>query len=348
MRKRDFPCDSVIALYLAGKAQVAIVRALQHLKVNKSFVSRTIARYRDTGSVARRPGNGPKKTVTTPEMVRKVKARIERNPRRSGRKMARELNISQERMQHILKNELKVKPYKFVKGQDLTPAKKKVRLERAKELLRLAESGSLPNLVFSDEAPFPIEQYVNPQNDRIYLPERSAENLDLRLVEETQAPAMVMVWAAITADGRSPLVFIDRGVKKNAQYYRESVLEGVLKPWVAKHFGRRPWTFQQDSAPSHKARVNQEWLKNNVPHFISAAQWMPYSPDANPLDFSVWGILKSKVGTKKYQSVDHLKQALRREWAKIPQSHFWAACDGFIGRLKAIIKAKGGHFEQNK
>lgn len=278
-------------------------------------------------------------------MVRKVKARIERNPRRSSRKMARELNISQRSMRRILQNELKVKPYKLVKGQDLTPAKKKVRLERAKELLRLHESGSLPNLVFSDEAPFPIEQYVNSQNDRIYLPERSAENLELRLAGRTQAPAMVMVWAAVTADGRSPLVFIERGVKINAEYYREKVLEGALKPWATKHFGRRRWTFQQDSAPSHKARVNQEWLKNNIPNFITTLQWPPKSPDANPLDFCAWGILQSMVGSKKYQSVEHLKKALRREWAKVPQVHLRAACDSFIGRLKAIVAAGGGHIE---
>ena len=36
-----------------------------------------------------------------------------------------------------------------------------------------------------------------------------------------------MVWAAITADGRSPLEFIDRGVKINAEYYRESMLESA-------------------------------------------------------------------------------------------------------------------------
>ena len=176
--------------------------------------------------------------------------------------------------------------------------KKKVRLERAKELLRLHESGQLPNLVFSDEKPFQIEQFVNKQNDRVYLPKRSAEKLQLRLATRTQAPPMVMVWAAVTADGRSPLVFTDRGAKINAEYYRENVLKTVLKPWVDKHFGRRPWTFQQDSAPPHSARVNQEWLKKEVPRFISTAQWPPKSPDLNPLDFCAWGILESKVLTK--------------------------------------------------
>ena len=46
----EFKRDSVIALYLAGKPQVDIARGRQHLNVNKSIVSRTISRYRDTGS----------------------------------------------------------------------------------------------------------------------------------------------------------------------------------------------------------------------------------------------------------------------------------------------------------
>ena len=51
---------SVVALYFNGKPQVTIVRALQCINVNKSFVSRTIARYRDASSVARRQGSGRK------------------------------------------------------------------------------------------------------------------------------------------------------------------------------------------------------------------------------------------------------------------------------------------------
>lgn len=48
----EFKRNSVIALYLAGKLQPAIVRELSHLKVNKMFVYRTIKRYNDTGSIA--------------------------------------------------------------------------------------------------------------------------------------------------------------------------------------------------------------------------------------------------------------------------------------------------------
>ena len=81
-------------------------------------------------------------------------------------------------------------------------------------------SGQLPNLVFSDEKSFKIDQFVNKQNDWIYLPKRLAENLHLRLAARTQVPPLVMVRDAVTANGRSPLVFSDRGVKINAEYYR--------------------------------------------------------------------------------------------------------------------------------
>ena len=89
----EFKRDSGIALYLVGKPKAAMVRALHNLNVNKSLISRTIARYRDTGSVAQCPKSGRKKTVTTPEMIRKLKARLDRNPSRSGKKIIRELNI---------------------------------------------------------------------------------------------------------------------------------------------------------------------------------------------------------------------------------------------------------------
>ena len=61
--------------------------ALQHLYVNKSFVSCTIARYRDTGSVLSRPKMDGKTTVTTPQIIQKVKTRFDRNPSPSGRNM---------------------------------------------------------------------------------------------------------------------------------------------------------------------------------------------------------------------------------------------------------------------
>ena len=89
-----------------------------------------------------------KKTATSAKMVGKVKKQLDQNPPRSGQKMERKLNISQYAIRQILSNELY---YKTLKIQ-------KVRLLRAKELLRMAENGELPNLGFCDEQPFVIQQ----------------------------------------------------------------------------------------------------------------------------------------------------------------------------------------------
>lgn len=335
----EFKRNSVIAL-------PAIVRELQHLRVNKMFVYRTIMRYNDTGSIAKRFRGGPGKTATSSEMVRKVKARIQRNPRQSAAKLSKDLNVSDSSIRRILKNELKLKPYKIQKVQDLTPAQTAVRLQRSKALKALHAAGNLQNLVFSGEHFFTVQQYVNKQNDRVWLQNKSNDNLQNRLAVRKQAPASVMVWAAVTANGRSPLVFIDQGVKVNQEVYQQKVLNDALIPWARKQFGANRWTFQQDSAPSHKARLTQQFLHDHVPQFISSQQWPPYSPDLNPMDFSIWSILEAKVSTKKYQSVETLKSALRREWSRIPQDHIRAACNAFIKRIDAVIRARGSYIEQ--
>lgn len=342
----EFKRNSVIALYLAGKSQPAIVRELQHLRVNKMFVYRTILRYNGTGSIAKRYGGGRRKTATSPEMVKKVRCRIQRNPRQSAAKLAVALKVSRRSVTRILKTALGLKPLKIQKVQELTAAQKKTRWERSKELKRLLASEALPNIVFSDEKIFTVQQYVNKQNDRVWLPGRSADNLEQRVATRKQAPAHVMVWAAVTAESRSPLVFIDQGVKVNQDVYLKKVLKDALIPWAHKTFGSRAWTFQQDSAPSHKARKVQAFLQNHVPGFISSQQWPPYSPDLNPMDFSIWSILEAKVSSKKHESLGALKASLQREWNRIPQAHIRAACDAFIGRINDVIRAKGGHIEQ--
>lgn len=336
---------AVVGLHLAGKSKAQIVRELAHMNVHKSFVYRVIKRYIDTGSVDKRSNGGPKRSARSPEMVKKVHWRIQRNPRQSANKMAVSLKISRRSIQRILKTDLQLKPLKIHKVQDLTPAQKKVRLQRAKKLKRLSANGLLPNIVFSDEKIFTVQQYLNKQNDRVWLRGRSIDNLGQRVVTRKQGPASVMVWAGVTAEGRTPLVFIDQGVKVNQQVYRKKVLNDALLPWARKQFGSRPWTFQQDSAPSHKAIATQQFLRKRVPRLISSQEWPPYSPDLNPMDFSIWSILEAKVGTKKHASVEALKKCLQHEWAKIPQSHIRSACDAFITRLGSVVRAKGGHIE---
>ena len=49
-------------------------------------------------------------------------------------------------------------------------------------------------------------------------------------------------------------------------------------------FNGQEGVFQQDSAPTHKAKMTQEWMQRNTPAFISAEDWPLRSPGPNPMD----------------------------------------------------------------
>lgn len=335
----------VIALFEGGKSRIQIFKELKSSGYSKSFVYRAVKCYQETGSIERKRKIGSRTTVCTPANVKRVRQLVQRNPRRSVNQLAVKLEISRTSLRRIMKNKLGVKAYKIQKVQDLNAAQKKVRLERAKALKARHTRSELNNLVFSDEKIFTVQQIVNKQNDRVYLKDRSSIGNEHLFAFRKQKPASLMVWAAITRNGRSPLVFVPEGCKINAQVYRELILEGALEPWTRKHFGSEPYVFQQDSAPAHKAKETVRWLQNHVPDFISPTMWPPYSPDLNPMDFSIWGILEAKVSAKKYDTVDGLKKALVREWNRIPQSVVCAAYDAFFDRLDRIILFKGDHIE---
>jgi transposase len=344
--------SAIVALHQAGKRPMHILRDLKNLKVTRNLVFRTVNRFKDTGAIIDRPRSGRPTSVTTPGLIKAVRARLARKSERSARQLAREFGVSHSTMLTTLKTRLHVRSFKKHKYHGITAAQKKKRLDRARALRSRLARGELPNIIFSDEKIFTLEQAVNTQNDRVWLRAKTAENRDQWDVPRVQGPAAVMVWAGVTRTGRAPLVFIPQGVRMTAAVYRELVLDGCLSPWANQHFGQvnghlgqTAYTFQQDSAPAHTARATQAWLEANMPGFISGAEWPPYSPDLNPLDFGLWGILQARVSAYKCTTIADLKQKIQREWDRIPLDVVRDSCDAFSRRLTLVIKAKGGQFE---
>ena len=330
---------AIVELFKAGNSKQDISMSL---KVNRMLVWRTVKRYEETGDVQNRPGQGRPRTVRTPKLINSTREKIRRNPKRTIQKLAKQSNVSYGTMSTVLRKDLKLSPFKHVKKHQLSAQVVDKRLQRSKILLSRIHDGTLPNLVFSDEKIFNVEHHFNSQNDRIW-----SKNGDegSRVVTRKQCPTSVMVWAAVTESSRSPLFFVDKGVKLNQKNYRDAILVGALLPWARKHFKKRPWSFQQDSAPSYGTKSIQEWLSENVPHFITKDEWPPSSPDLNPMDFGIWSYLESKVSTVHHHSLDALKVKLLKEWAKIPQSVIRDSCKAFSKRLQLVIDADGGHIE---
>ena len=134
-------------------------------------------------------------------------------------------------------------------------------------------------------------------------------------------------------------------MKINETSYRELILEPVLKDLGLKMFHGQSFVFQQDRAPAHTANINQAWLQQNIPEFIRKDEWPPYSPDLNPMDFSIWSILETKACANSHSSIESLKRSLTRAWEQIPQETMRAAVEAFPRRLRAVIQKKGGYIE---
>ena len=153
-----------------------------------------------------------------------------------------------------------------------------------------------------------------------------------------------MIWCGVSK-AKLPLVFIEPGTKINAKYYKESVLESILKPQAEILYEGSPWVFQQDSAPAHKSQHVQNWCRQNLPDFIPSTLWPSFSLDLNTLDYCIWGILQARVNAARHISIESLKAALIREWNHFPMEVVRESIDAWPRRLRSTISKRGGRFE---
>ena len=143
-------------------------------------------------------------------------------------------------MQRIVKKDLNLIPYKKVKVQLLSNATKAERLTRSKVLLDEVRCGMKLPILFIDEKLFAIQSVHNTQNDRILAKNKKVIALEDRAVFRRQKPQSVMVWAGVTTDGcKTPLIFIEEGVKLNKDVYLALLKEEVL-PWLQSEYFDAP------------------------------------------------------------------------------------------------------------
>ena len=151
----------IISHYLSGNTPTEILKKLKIKKVNRMMVHRTIKRYNDTKAITDRPRSGRPPAARSIRLRKAVRSRIARNPRRSMRKMAKELGVNRESLRKLVHYDLGLKSLKRKTVHHLTPALRKKRLERCRGLLRRLALGDDEKILFSDEKLFTVEEATN-------------------------------------------------------------------------------------------------------------------------------------------------------------------------------------------
>jgi len=154
-----------------------------------------------------------------------------------------------------------------------------------------------------------------------------------------------MVSAGICFMGKGRLYFAPEKVKVNGSYHIEQLLPRLIDD--CRQLMHDDFLFQQDGAPAHTSKQAQDWLELHCPEFVNKDEWPSNSPDLNPLDFSVLGVMLDKYDkhSPKPKTTAELKIVLQQIWDSLPQEFIQKTVLAFRKRVQACVRFDGGHFE---
>ena len=308
-------------------------------------IMRWVRQWRNFGNVQNINSPGRRTSKRTPANAVRVRTAFQQSPRRSARRHALTLRLSRRSLGRLL-TDIKFHPYKIQMAHELKEIDMVNRRIACENILaRMAQEPMFLNkLLMSDEANFFLSGCVNKQNFRYW----SDEN-PLILHQKPPRSQKVVVWCAVGMFGIiGPYFFEDRAGRTltvNADRYVDMVGDFVM-PELHVRQQESIW-FQQDGATPHTARQSLAVLRDLFPNQLISRfgdLTLPSrSPDLTAPDYFLWGYLKEKVYTHRLQTLQELKNTIRREIHAIPRDMIRRVMEAFPRRLQQCIDANGGH-----
>ncbi|GFX17258.1 transposable element Tc3 transposase [Trichonephila clavipes] len=170
-------------------------------------------------------------------------------------------------------------------------------------------------ILLSDEAHFWLNGYVNKQNCRIWSEANPQVYVETPLHPEKLTGALYGLVESLVRTSKA----MKATTLVNGDRYRAMITNSFI-PELNNHDVQELW-FQQDGATCHTARATIDLLKDTFgDRLISRfgpVNWPPISCDLTPLDYFLWGYVKSLVYADKPQTLDHLEDNICRVIADI-------------------------------
>ena len=312
---------------------------------SKDAIHRWVRLWREEGSVKNKSPPGRPRSVRTEQNVARVRESVQRSPRRSAKKHAIALHMSDRSVRRILHEQL-FHPYKIQVVQHLSDRDKTARLEFCHRIMELITQDPtlINNLVMSDEAHFHLSGTVNKQNMRYW-----AQNNPCELHQRPLHDPKVTVWCAVSATNIIGPYFFVNAVGEtctvNSAHYR-NMIETFFAPEIED---RGDLWFQQDGATAHTAEVSMTVLRNLFPgRLISRfgdVPWPPRSPDLTAPDFFLWGYLKHKVFETRPRNLEELRNQIREAVKGVEPVTLRKVMMDFQRRIQQCIQNDGAHLK---
>lgn len=311
-----------------------------------STLKRIIATLRLDGAFVRKQ-RAPRedRIVGNDERGQEVLQLVALNPNTSSRSIGQEVGLGHSTVLRIL-HHYTFHPYKIHLHQALTEEDGHRRIEYCvyvQELLR-EQPHFISRVLWSDESTFHRNGTVNRHNMHYW----AVENPHWLGQRYHQARWKINVWAGILGDSIIGPYFFEQNI--TADLYLAFLMDDVT-PALNQLPGdvtANMW-FQQDGAPPHYGHNVREWLDARYPnHWIGRGAplpWPPRSPDLTPMDFFLWGYIKSLVYETEPLNVEDLKGRIRVAMGTITPAMLRSVRRSLTTRLEECLANDGQHFE---
>lgn len=305
-------------------------------------------RLRETGTFhVARPDAGRPRRVRDPEMEDAILQHFHNAPTTSTRAASNVLHASRMTVWRVLHDNLQ-HPFHIQRVQGLHVDDYARRVQFATWFLQ--QEGEEPDfaskVLFTDEATFTREGTFNTHNKHLW----SHVNPHSTRERSHQVRFSVNVWAGIIDNYLiGPYLLPERLTGRIYWTFLDEVLPELLE--TVPLANRRGMWFQQDGAPAHFAIAVRHLLDDRYPNrWIGRGgpiSWPPRSPDMAPLDFYLWGHLKSLVYETPVPSQQELIGRIIDGCARISETPgiFERVRQSLRRRLRACIAADGRNFE---
>ena len=93
----------------------------------------------------------------------------------------------------------------------------------------------------------------------------------------------------------------------------------------------------KDPTTTIRKYVNQLKVHEKI---VSITIKQNLSPDINPLDCAIWGILENKTNATSYQNIGLIKTTIKEEWNKMSEESILKSYKLFRSRFDTVIEKK--------
>lgn len=315
-------------------------------EVSLNTINKLIIKWKDRGTVLNqnKGHSGRKRSARSEENIAMIDERITESSQ-SLRKLAAETGLKRESIRLILKQDLKLKPYKLHMSQQLNINDQTRRVEFCLAIKNMVERNELDikSIIFSDESHIHLNKFMNKQNCRMW-----SRNKPIVVFEKPLHSLKVTVWCGMSGNRLYGPFFFEDAQTGNACTITKEIYTEMLETVMNVDIAPDIW-FQQDGATAHTSLIARNWLKsrfgNKVISHHTDFPWPARSPDLSPLDFFLWSYVKEKVFSRRPNNINDLKIAVREALALIDQDTLAAVAANFEKRVELCIRQRGGHFE---